>query len=249
MSYKKKTREVILDYAKTHSCVDVINVAKAMLESKSFKWDKTFLSHTHGEVCESVLEVIIQDYIKKNPEKTKDWFYKKGLIIKDIKNPRSGYFTELDLTLFTPEMIYAFECKSYGGDKRITDKCMIRKKAGGTFDVFAQHYQHVKILSEQLDAFRIGKYKDLPAYQLVLFNFSTGKTEDIRDAKNKVMIPCLNEKNILNIFRLSSGKPKIWNMHHLEKAVSIITKKDNTEKHLKYVKELNKNRMVTKNDL
>ena len=83
------------------------------------------------------------------------WFYSKGLILKDVNNPNSGYFTELDLTVFSPQRIFAFECKSYAGPKKITDKCTIRKKKGGTFDVYDQHSKHFMVLADQLKPFRI----------------------------------------------------------------------------------------------
>ncbi|MFQ9150782.1 MAG: nuclease-related domain-containing protein [Blautia sp.] len=72
--------------------------------------------------------MLVEDYMRRFPVKTKDWFCAKGLIIKDINNPDSGYFTELDYTVFTPQKIFAFECKSYGGDKRSQISAPLEKR-------------------------------------------------------------------------------------------------------------------------
>ena len=182
--------------------------------------------------------------MQRFPVKTKDWFCAKGLIIKDINNPASGYFTELDYTVFTPQKIFAFECKSYGGDKKITDICTIKKKKGGAFDVYAQHEKHAVVLSEQLRAFRKSQYIGTQAYQLILFNFSTGETLDTRTVQNKLLMPCLDETNVLNIFSIYENDPVIWNMEYLKKAIAIIQKHgdENTKKHLSYVKDLRRNK-------
>lgn len=240
MSFKDNTHDILISYYHKNGIENTIKVAKAMLESSTHKDNKTFHTHVHGEICETVLECIVDDYFNKFPVKTHNWFYEKGLIIKDIKNPNSGYFTELDFTVFTPQKLYAFECKSYGGDKSIIDKCKIVKKKGGSFDVYKQHEMHARVLSEQLNPFRKSVDIDKPAYQLILFDFALGETNDKRKDIDKVIMPCLNEKNVLNIFKLNENGSIIWNMPPLEKAVKIISqhRKKNAEKHLEYVKNL-----------
>ena len=244
MSYKEASRKVLLEYRQSHSLVETIKVAKKMLESKTHKDNVVFHTHVHGEICETILELLFEDYMQRFPVKTKDWFCAKGLIIKDINNPASGYFTELDYTVFTPQKIFAFECKSYGGDKKITDICTIKKKKGGAFDVYAQHEKHAVVLSEQLRAFRKSQYIGTQAYQLILFNFSTGETLDTRTVQNKLLMPCLDETNVLNIFSIYENDPVIWNMEYLKKAIAIIQKHgdENTKKHLSYVKDLRRNK-------
>lgn len=240
MSFKDSTNETLLEYYKEHGLEATIKVAEAMLKSSSFKNNITFHTHVHGEICESVLECIILDYMKKNPERTKTWFYSKGLIVKDVNNPDSGYFTEIDLTLFTPQKIYAFECKSYGGDKKITGKCKIVKKKGGSFDVYDQHEKHARVLSEQLNPFRKRETAGIPGYQLALFNFSLGETQDVRTPQNKILMPCVDSSNVTNLLEINKNGEVIWNMAYLQRAIKIIerNKDENTKKHLKYVKSL-----------
>lgn len=244
MSYKSSTHDILLEYHKKFGREKTIQIAHAMLESNTHKKEGHFLSHVHGEICETVLEMCIIDFIREYNLDSKGWFYSVGLILKDVNNPGNGYFTELDLTLFTPQKIFAFECKSYGGDKRITDKCTIRKKKGGTFDVYDQHEKHFKVLADQMQPFRIAslKTRGYAPYQLVLFDYALGKTEDTRDNSCKVLMPCIDETNVFNLLKTAFDKPVQWDIARVKRAVDIINKhnKENTEKHLKYVQELHK---------
>lgn len=244
--YKLSTHEKLMNYYDAHDLNKAIKVGRAMLESTSYKGETTFIAHVHGEIAETILECIIMDYIRKYNLQKYGWFYKKGLILKDINHADSGYYTELDLTVFTPQKIFAFECKSYGGNKRITDVCTIRKKKGGSFDVYNQHQKHFMVLADQLKPFRIvnpqnAKYAP---YQLVLFDFATGVTTDERLPQNKILMPCLNETNVSNIFKLNYDKPIMWDIKRVQKAVEIIAShtKQNTTKHLNYVKNLHSNK-------
>lgn len=136
MSYKEDTHSLLIQKYEELGLQKMITIARAMLENTDYKKSTDFIAHMHGEVCETVLECIVLDYMKTYNLERYGWFYKKGLILRDVNHLDSNYFTELDLTVFTPQKIFAFECKSYGGDKKITDKCTIRKKKGGTFDVY-----------------------------------------------------------------------------------------------------------------
>lgn len=242
MSYKSKTNEVLLQLYREKGIGHVLQVGRAMLDSNLHKSDKHFLSHTHGEICESILECLVIDYITKFNLQKYGWFYSKGLILKDVNNAESGYFTELDLTVFCPQRIFAFECKSYAGPKRITDKCTIRKKKGSSFDVFNQHSKHFMVLADQLKPFRIYNENNALSnpYQLILFDFSTGETIDERNNKDKLIMPCLNETNVLNIFKTIYNKPITWDIERVRNAIRIIEKhsEENRIKHLNYVKNL-----------
>lgn len=246
MSYKKSTHDILLNYHKKFGTEKTLQIAHAMLKSSTHKREGHFLSHVHGEICETVLEMLVIDFINEYSLESKGWFYKTGLILKDVNNPGSGYFTELDLTVFSPQRIFAFECKSYGGDKKITDKCTIRKKKGGTFDVYEQHLQHFKVLADQMQPFRIAspKTRGYASYQLALFDYALGKTDDARDTNSKLLMPCVNETNIKNLLKMALDAPTQWSISHVKRAIEIISRKqeENTQEHLKYVIELNKRR-------
>jgi len=69
MSYKKESNKTLKEYYKTHSIEDTIRVAKTMLYSDSYKDIKAFNAHVHGEICETVLELLVMDYMKKKNRK------------------------------------------------------------------------------------------------------------------------------------------------------------------------------------
>ena len=240
--YKGSTHDMLMSYYQNNGLMKTIEIGRAMLQSNSYKSNTAFIAHVHGEIAETILECIILDYIERYNLKKYGWFYKKGLILKDINHTDSGYYTELDLTVFTPQKIFAFECKSYGGDKRITDICTIRKKKGGSFDVYDQHKKHFMVLADQLKPFRIVNPQNakFAPYQLVLFDFATGETVDERLPQHKILMPCLNESNVSNISKLNYNKPVMWDIQRVQKAIEIIAShtKQNTIEHLKYVKSL-----------
>lgn len=52
-------------------------------------------------------------------------------------------FTELDLTLFTPNKVYLFECKSYSGKKRLIDEGLMVTDRFAPFNVYKQSIMHL----------------------------------------------------------------------------------------------------------
>ena len=69
MSYKEASRKVLLEYRQSHSLVETIKVAKKMLESKTHKDNVVFHTHVHGEICETILEILVEDYMQRFPVK------------------------------------------------------------------------------------------------------------------------------------------------------------------------------------
>jgi len=238
-AYKDSTNRLLKEYCSEHGLDMTISLGRAMLEAKKSSRDKSFYTDVNGEVCETVLELIIDQYILDNCLKEEGWFYKKGLIIKEPKQVNT-YYTELDLTVFSPQKIFIFECKSYSGAKTITDTCTIRRKNGNDCDVFRQNYKHANALANQFSPFRTNKASEEAPYQLVLFNFSCGSVNDVRPALRQVMMPCLDETNIVNIFDVYRNHPIIWRMDKVRQAADIIDKHsdENRSKHLSYVKSL-----------
>lgn len=229
-------------YKKSMDITKTERFCRALLESPMHKDNTNFLAQIHGEVCESLLECIIVDFILKHKLNGK-WFYEKGLILKDPYAKSSNpYMTELDLTLFTPYKILTIECKCYGGDKVLTDKCTIKRKGKKSFDVYAQHEKHYKVLLSNLNTYR---YKNettanISPLQIGYFNYSLGDIKDERSREWQTKMPLLTYDNITNLLELYLDKPTCWNMERVRKAVNIIAKDKNArkKKHLEYVKGL-----------
>lgn len=244
MSFKSVTNEKLIALYESKGVDAVLAVAQKMLELNVHKSNMDFRTSVHGEICESVLEVILLDFIKSNSLDKEGWFISKGLILKDVDNPDSPYLTEVDLILFTPYRFILFECKSYAGDKRLINECtIVRDKIKSSFDVYKQHIKHYEALAKTMHPFRASDIA-VGHMTIALFNFALGKLQDEREDKWKNYVPVFNAKNI-NKFLLSLKSDKVeWNMKYVRRAVDIIESQSeaNSVKHLNYVKSLHGNK-------
>lgn len=193
-------------------------------------------TNMNGEISETVLELILTEFMRLHPKETENWHLSKGLILKNPERPRSRFMTELDLTLFTPKCVYVFECKSYSGDKRLVDKGTILRLNGNSCDVFRQNAIHLQTLHAN-----IGRFSDYPIYRMALFDFSRGDVEDERDDKNKDMLPYTTIDNVLKQLVLDGNN--VWKIKPLLQVVRILEDASVRlrSEHLKYVKELHSN--------
>lgn len=243
MSVKDNTFDTLVKYyGKINDLDKFVKVCSAMLI------DNESTPVMRGEIAETVLYVLINDYIEKN--NLIDWRISKGLILKDInKEPSNNYFTELDLTLFTPKCIFSFECKSYKGPKYLTERGTLKVKRGNSFkvqlDVFDQHSKHFNVLFDNLRcALNEDSYsKKYKSFKLLYFDFSDYPTDDKRDDKYRKVFPIINVNNLYSLFKNYDSRPDYWNMKTLNKVVDIIekNKKAHTKSHLEYVSSLNHN--------
>lgn len=239
-SIKDKTAEALMDYWKANrNLARFLAVAKHMLVSSNSR------PEIRGEMCEVVLEILLREFIRKNNLKEKGWFLVRGLILNDPERPNSEYLTELDLTLFTPKLIYAFECKSYKGSKVLKDECSIYLKnkdiCKKKFDVYSQHKKHFVCLHKHLHHNLINVDKDTKPYKLVLFDFSDGSLEDLREEKYKKIFPSVNPKTLTTLFSNYNSKRDNWDVKGVRREVLCLLedKKNKTVDHLKYVTSLN----------
>ena len=240
--YKDKTNEKLKEYYNKFGLMRTLQVAYKMLQLPDHKRNKNFKNSVHGELCETVLEICIIDFMNSHKDETKDWFYSKGLILKDIESSNSKYLTELDLTLFTPYKVLTFECKSYGGDKQFIDECTVVRKGIKDSNVYSQHEKHYITLMKNIKYFRNSdiEFSKIAPLQIGYFDFSLGTVQDNRIKKWRAMMPIINYANISKLLTSYLNKPECWNMKMLKQAIDIIDKnKDkNTKKHLTYVKSL-----------
>ncbi len=143
--YASKINKILKQIYTVKGLEEMTKVAEELLKSKQCKSDENFRNIVHGEVCETVLECYLDNYIMINNLEGV-WFYEKGMVLKDMTNPDSEYLTEVDMTLFTPFKLLTFECKCYGGGKLVVDECKIVRKGIKPYDVFAQHKKHIMTL-------------------------------------------------------------------------------------------------------
>lgn len=208
---------------------------------------KNFKTDLNGEICETVLEIGILEFMRSHQVECKDWVLKKGLIIKDIENPNNGFMTEIDLVLATPQMIYLFECKSYTGKKVLTNECTITTPTR-SFDVYEQNFLHAKTFLAQFIPYRCNRDEKIFPLQLVFFSLSKGDIVDTRTEQNKRLMPLVEIENLSSFLasNIPTDKrkvPTLWRIQYVKKALNIIAKRSNEyrDEHLTYVKSLHNN--------
>lgn len=230
---KYNTRKFLLEKYVELGKDAAVQIAEQALVSKSrAAKDPKTMALMNGELCETVLEIILGDYGKKT---SKDWCWGRGIILKDPDNPKSKFLTELDHTLFTPECIYIFECKSYSGNNKLVSPGIIKREDGREFNVFQQNRLHLEILHKNLGRFTLpGKS---PRYKICLFDFSRGSTTDVRPFSERTAMPLVDKRNLLSV--IETGE-KVWDMNGLRQARELLIKekKHLQQNHLEYVVSL-----------
>lgn len=228
---KDSTRERLLALRDKYGLDVAISVAKSSLTVATN--DGEFKKQFNGEICETVLEMKIQEIMKEHS----DWFYIKSLVLPDADSTNSEFLTEIDFVLFTPCCVYCIECKSYAGDKELLGAGTIKLKSGYERDVYKQNKMHLEVLDKLISPFSL---LEEPVYQMILFDFSKGECIDKRELQAKKEFPLANETTFEKL--LKSRKVKVWDMTGLRSAKMKLEKfsKQAHSKHLAYVKSLHK---------
>lgn len=229
---KQAIHILLSDYYQKKGLTPTIQVAHSLLKRNIS--DRDLNSVFNGEICETVLQIMITDFIKRNPKRTSFWRFCNNIILSDLETKSDRFLTEIDALLLTPECIYVFECKSYAGEKVIIGDGTITRKNGNNCDVYKQNSLHLKILRQWLD--RFSKH---PVYQMVLFNFSNGATKDERSYEAKKIMPCINEDSLFGM--LHESRLEVWRPADLDIISTQFQRETDTlrRKHLEYVKSLN----------
>lgn len=245
MAYKLTTNQVLVQYYNKFGLEKTVATARDMLKaSNKHRNLENFTSEVHGELCETVLEIMLRDMMISNPDLTKNWFIRKSLVLKDPESPVSDFRTELDVVLFTPVCIFVFECKSYQGSKTLTGQGVLTCK-GKDFDVFSQQQLHKEVIAKNFGKF-ITERGVKTVFDTSLFDFSEGDMIDLRDAKAKEQLPYLNVNTLMQyVICQTKNKPVVFDWKILKQAVKRIDclQVELHEEHLKYIKGLRNNGM------
>lgn len=257
MSLKTSTNQVLHEQYQQYGLSYTVSLATAIIGRENARkrikgsHDRSVIS---GEICETVLELAIKDFMNLNPEKTRDWHYVKGLVLKDTKNPNSEYLTEIDFVLFTERRIYLFECKSYKGDKVLTGEGTIKRKGEKDFDVYKQHSKHASVFLGNFKAFfdedvltttchYLDDDRNTPsACKLVSFLFAAGTVQDKRKGEWKYNFPFVELDRLFHLMLEDEKLQPCWNLKQTREVVTIIEKHKEayTRKHLAYVTNLHR---------
>lgn len=189
-----------------------------------------------GELSELYAELCLREYVKNH----KGSFYIKSLCFKRMDG-RDG-FTELDLTLFTKFFIMAVECKSYSGEKTLTNEGCMNVKGRTSYNVFSQSRMHINNLNYYIQKYRLQTVKDAgKPYIMVMFSYSKDYMEDLRTKEWKKKFPLLTENNINDFLDNICKTEIIWDINKLYKLVTNMHKEsaENKKKHIELMSKRN----------
>ncbi len=189
-----------------------------------------------GELSELYAELCLREYVKKHSGS----FYVKSLCFKRTDD-KEGY-TELDLTLFTKQFILLLECKSYSGEKTLTNEGCMNVKGRTSYNVFSQSRMHLTNLDSYVRRHKIQTLKEGgKPYILAMFSYSKDAIEDLRNDNWKKKFPLLTENNIEEFLSDINKNNVIWDINKLFKLVSAMNKNSasNKEKHIALSKKNN----------
>lgn len=242
--YKENANRVLLESYDKHGYDYMLELAKYLVEQQNEaakKYDGEGQGTVLGELCETVLECKIKDYIKKN--NLTDWFYVKGFYMRDIETQNTDFLTEIDLVLFTPEKIIIWECKSYKGDKIIVGQGDLKRIGRPGMNVFEQQKLHGDVFLKTFNVFRDKGKDEVPrrdCFQLAVFSFAEGTLTDKRKPEHKLVMPFLEEPDLDGFLDKGRKGKKTWNMVNVRRAADFIVSKGKTnnygDKHLDFVK-------------
>ncbi len=209
---EKKLRDIY----STKGIQFVYEVCRSMLSIK----DNTGKKRTvNGNICEILLCLMTEEYISK---KKIDGFIVRSLVLKDPTKPNSDFRTEIDFLLCTKSLVFCTECKSYVGNKRITDKFTLHTQSR-EFDVFSQNQIHVETLYKNI---RSAKLVHNNKFNIAMsaFLFSNGDISDERNIQYKRIMPAITQNNLYQFYNSFFEYPcsDVWDIIKLKKITSTI---------------------------
>lgn len=187
-----------------------------------------------GELSELYAEICLREYVNKH----RNSFYVKSLCFKK-SDGKDGY-TELDLTLFTSSFVLVLECKSYSGEKTLTNEGCMNIKGRTSYNVFGQNRMHLSNLDPYIRNCRLKTVKDGgKPYILAMFSYSKDGIKDLRDEEWKRKFRLLTEENIAEYLDNINKNDKIWDVRKLFQIVSKMqeSSEENKKKHIALLKQ------------
>ncbi len=196
----------LIEVYKTHGIKTFLNVCSEMLNIKDkADWEKK--KKSNGEVCEVVLRVLSEHYLKTRKLQGTTFH---SMVLSDLRNPKSDFKTELDFTLLTPSVCLTGECKSFVGDIVVTGDCTLTRDEMQA-DVAKQSLLHGRCLKLYLEKFaKAGINMTAPPFGLFCFVYSNGTLADRRTTSKKNLIP------VLTVSTLYSYYDQVFKQHSKE---------------------------------
>lgn len=238
MTYRELTHKKLMEIFEKRGTRAALTAAEGLLHSKEYSKDLAFKRELNGELCETVLEILLKSYYCRNLSAAKEWHFVKSFVLSERGKSPYDFLTEIDLALFTPACIFLFECKSYSGEKTLIDDGKLYRNGKFACDVFSQSLLHKRTLEPWVNDFVVSGRT--PLIQMCMFEYSNGPLTDKRGRAARIEMPCLNAAQVIDYVK--GFTETVWNMAVLKKALGVLeVSSDNFRSaHLNYVKELHK---------
>lgn len=201
-SKERKLDKRMIDVYEKHGLNMFINVCAEMLNIKDREdWEKK--KRVNGEVCELVLRVLTEDYLKT---RNIEGYVFHSMVLKNLRNPKSEFRTELDFTLLTPCFCLTGECKSFAGNITVTDRCTLNRD-NLTADVARQTGVHLNALRPYLQEYvKADVGIPQPPVFPFCFLYSNGNLADRRNSTARSELPVLTITSLFKYYDTMFGR-------------------------------------------
>lgn len=186
----------LLDILEKDGVSQFLSVAKAMLSVDAGK-NPSMKAQFVGQVCETVLYGLTQEYIKLRHARASCY---SSVVLKNLNDMGSDFRTELDFIICSPFFILTTECKSYAGAITVRGKGEFSHR-GHKADVYKQsvlHHKHLYIYAEQLVKPKLGVPK-LPVFANA-FVFSNSTVSDERTGADATAMSILTVSSLFGYY-------------------------------------------------
>ncbi len=213
---ERKLDKRLIEIYDTHGLKMFLDVCAEMLNIRDREdWEKK--KKVNGEVCEVVLRVLTEDYLKRRRKKG---YVFHSLVLKNPRNPKSDFRTELDFTFLTPFFCVTGECKSFVGKIVVQDECTLMRDTL-VADVARQSNVHLSALVPYLEMYvPEGRSVARPPAEMFCFLYSNGQVVDIRGKQAKHKIPVITISSLFKYYDtlFSTYKREVYDVEKAAKA-------------------------------
>lgn len=187
----------LVEYKEQHGLRECLKYAKAMLDIKPGRDAGKEKGLMVGELAEDMFLILMSEYFSAYKKRAKIFH---SVVLKDLRDSKSNFRTELDFIVVSPSFMLTTECKSYSGEVTVSDKCTLSHR-GKSLDVYKQsalHHRHLVQYAQQLTepAAHIAR---VPVFANV-FLFSNSVVEDARTPTEKTAISVLTTSSLFDYY-------------------------------------------------
>lgn len=186
----------LLNTLKRDGVAKFLDLATSML-SVNAEGDPKMKAQFVGEVCECVFWGLTKKYLELSGKEAQ---VHHSVVLKDLRNPKSDFRTELDFVLVAPGFLLTTECKSYAGSIVVKDKCTFERERGEQ-DIWKQsllHHDKLRLYAMQL--VKPGLALPKPPVFANAFLFSNGAVFDRRTQANKEALTVLTTGSLFDYY-------------------------------------------------